>query len=744
MKKEQRQPPRRTFLKQSGILLATFNLFNAGATAQVTPSTLPGSLSNNPSLDGWIRIQANERILIFTGKCELGQGILTAIAQMAADELDVAYERIDIVSADTSLTPDEGMTAGSQSVEYGGIAVRYACAEARSLLLAAAAQKLNTTTDLLKVTNGVITNGQSQVTYWELSPQINLKRKATASAKPKPASEHRIMGQSIARRDLPAKLTGQAIYIQDLRLPEMVFGRVIRPPSYRAKLESLDESSVKNMPGVLAVVRDGNFLAVAAKREEQAIKAAKALRALATWSQSPDLPPSGAALFAHMKSQPSEDSVIKTVQSPNTPKNTKQFQAEYTRPFQAHASIGPSCAVAQYKAGQYTVWTHTQGVFPLRNDLAKVLRTPIENITCVHTQGPGCYGHNGMDDVACDAALLSRATQGRPVQIQWMREDEFAWEPYGSAMAIQMKAQIDDNNTIVAWHHETWSHPHSTRPMTDPSGSFLLAGWHLDNPVPIGKTKNSPQPAGAADRNAVPLYDFANQKILLHYLPKMPLRTSALRTLGAYANVFALESFIDELAIATNEDPIAFRLKHLKNPRARALIEWVADKAKWQPNKNPKLKNHGRGFAFAQYKNLACYCAIVADVEVFPQTGQVKVHEVICGVDAGLVINPDGLINQIEGGIIQSSSWTLKEQVRFDAQKITTHTWADYPILTFKEVPKIQVHLLHRSEEKSLGVGEGSQGPTVAAIANALAHATGKRFRNLPFSPEKIKMVLAT
>ncbi len=731
---------RRKFLKQSGVIVASFSLAGPAAIAQQTRAPLPGGLNNNRMLDGWIRINANGRVTVHTGKCEIGQGILTALAQIAADELDVTYERIDMVSADTARTPNEGMTAGSLSVEGSGTALRFACAEVRGMLLAAAAQKLNIAVDKLTVADGAISASPTRLTYWDLAKDLNLKREATAAAKPKPASQHKVIGKSVPRRDLPAKVTGGAAFVQDMRLPGMLFGRVVRPPSYRAQLVSLDEAAAKAMPGVVAVMRDGNFIAVAAAREEQAIKAAALLRTSAKWNETPDLPPSGAALYEHLKKMPSRDSVIKTVTPTNantTGGKVTSVEAEYTRPFQAHGSIGPSCAVAQLKDGKYTVWTHSQGVFPLRTDLAKALKTPIANVTCTHVEGSGCYGHNGADDVACDAALLARATNGRPVKLQWMREDEFGWEPYGSAMVMKMQAHLDDSGHIVNWQHETWSHPHSTRPTSNPAGSFVLGGWHLADPVPAAVPNNSPQPSGAADRNAVPLYDFPRQNILLHYLTDMPVRTSALRTLGAYSNVFALESFIDEAALAAGVDPVEFRLRHMKNPRARAVIELAAQKSNWKPNSKGNGSS-GRGIAFAQYKNLAAYCAVVADVTV-DRNGNVKVTRVVSTVDAGLAVNPDGIINQIEGGIIQSASWTLKEQVKFDRQRITTRSWADYPIFTFNDVPAVEVHIINMPNERSLGVGEGSQGPTVAAIANAIANATGKRARDLPFTPDKIR-----
>jgi len=734
---------RRNFLKTAGAIVVGFSWSVPGVLAQqASPARLPGSLNNNRMLDGWLRINADGTVTVFTGKCELGQGILTALAQIASDELDVAYERIEMVSADTARTPDEGMTAGSQSVENSGTALRYACAEARQILLGLAAAKLGASADRLTVSDGTISGGSGKVTYAELAREANLKREATAQVKPKPATQHKMIGKSVQRRDIPSKVTGGRSYVQDMRLPGMVFGRVVRPPSFRAQLVSFDESAIKAMPGVVAVVRDGNFLGVAAEREEQVIKAAQALRASAKWNESPDLPPSAPELFEHLQKMRSQDSVVnqKVAAAPAGGK-VVTHDATYTRPYQAHATMGPSCAVAQVRDGKYQVWTHSQGVFPLRSEINKVLGVPIANITCTHVEGAGCYGHNGADDVALDAILVARATGGRPVKLQWMRDDEFSWEPYGSAMVMKMRARLDESGSIVDWRHEVWSHPHSTRPISNP-GCNLLAGWHLAKPVAAAPSPNIPQPAGGADRNAVPSYEFPSQQIVLHYITDIPIRTSALRTLGAYANVFALESFMDELAVAAGADPVEFRLRHMKDPRARAVIETCAQKAGWKPGQKGD-GSHGRGFAFSRYKNLACYVAVVADVEVDRRTGKVRVTKAVSAVDAGLIVNPDGLISQIEGGIIQSASWTLKEHVAFDRQRITTRSWADYPILTFPEVPAVEVHLINRPDERSLGTGEGSQGPAVAAIANAFFNATGVRMRDLPFAPQRVKTALA-
>jgi CO/xanthine dehydrogenase Mo-binding subunit len=377
----------------------------------------------------------------------------------------------------------------------------------------------------------------------------------------------------------------------------------------------------------------------------------------------------------------------------------------------------------------------------LRTELVKVLKMPAAAIRCVHVEGSGCYGHNGADDVAADAALLARAVPGRPVRLQWMRDDEFGWEPYGPAMVMRAKAALGGDGKIADWEYEVWSNSHSTRPEST-DGTNVLAGWYLAEPQKMGPPTSPPQPAGGGDRNAIPLYDFPNQRVIHHFVQDMPIRVSALRTLGAYANVFALESFMDELAAAAGADPIAFRLAHLKDPRARAVIEAVAKKAGWKGGEKGD-GTRGRGIGFAKYKNLACYVAVVAEVAVDRATGMVSVPQTWAAVDSGLIINPDGLTSQIEGGIVQSVSWTLKEEVRFDKSGILARDWASYPILTMPEAPKVEIELINRPDERPLGSGEGSQGPAVAAVANAFANATGKRVRDLPLNPARVKAALA-
>jgi nicotinate dehydrogenase subunit B len=731
---------RRDFLKTGGALVIGFSLAPAAGFGQERPR-LPGSLNGNRRLDAWIAIDPSGKVTIFTGKIELGQGIGTALSQIAADELDVTLARIDVVHGDTARTPNEGQTAGSLSIEQSGTALRFACAEARDLLVSAAATNLGVAAADLKVTDGTITApGGASVTYGDLAGTVDFKREASAKVAPK-SGGYTWVGKSVARRDIPVKFTGGAAYVQDVRLPGMVFGRVVRPPSPGAQLVSVDETRVKAMPGVVAVVRDGSFLAVAAAREEQAVRARDALKQSARWKETASLEPSGDALYKHLMAAPAPAQTVVDKTSATAAAPVTSLEALYTRPYQAHASMGPSCAVAQWQDGKLTVWTHSQGVFPLRADLAKALAIDAKQIRCIHAEGAGCYGHNGADDVALDAALVARATSGKPVKLQWMRDDEFQWEPYGSAMVMKLSGGLDAQGNVVAWTHELWSHPHNARPGSS-AGVSLLAGRYLAKPLDPGPLVDVPQPTGGSDRNAVPLYEFGNVKMVKHFIAEAPLRTSALRTLGGYANVFALESFVDEMAAAAGVDPVEFRLRHTRDARARAVIEAAAQRAGWRAGARGDGAS-GRGFAFSRYKNLACYCATVAEVEVDRKSGRVRVSKVVAAVDAGQIVNPDGVVNQIEGGIIQSASWTLKESVRFDRTRVTTRSWGEYPILRFDEVPEVQVFLLDRPTERFLGVGEGSQGPAAAAIANAIAHATGKRLRALPFTPERVKLALA-
>lgn len=735
---------RRHFGQVVGSLIISFSLAPRLAAAADAPH-LPGSLNNNRMLDAWLRIEADGSATIFPGKVELGQGAVTALVQIAAEELDLPFHRVRPAPTETGASPDEGVTSGSQSMENGGTALRFACAEARAILLDRAAAKLGVAAAQLKTENGfVLAPKGKRVGYGELVAGDMFHKEASAKVAPKNPAQYRIVGTPVPRRDIPAKVTGGAAYVHDMRLPGMLFGRVARPPSYRAILTDIDQGTVAAMPGVVAVVVNGDFLGVVAAREEQAIAARSALIKSAKWHEALDLPDAD-KIHDWLKQAKLEDNIISS-KTTDAPEAAKRLEASYTRPFLAHAPIGPSCAIAQFHApDRVQIWSHTQGIYPLRQDLAKALDMPQAAITVTYVEGSGCYGQDSADDVALDAALLARAAGGRPVKLQLMRDDEFAWEPYGSAMISNARAALSTDGRIVDWQYELWSNTHSTRPGA-PDGVNLLAAWYYENPKQAAPPRGLPQPAGGGDRNALPLYDFPNQKVTNHLVVDMPLRVSALRTLGAYHNVFALESFMDELALAAGADAVEFRLRHLKDPRAKAVIAAAAKKAGWQPGTNLAQGNsamRGRGIGFAKYKNLATYVAVIADVAVDAKTGVIGVARLIAVADAGLIINPNGLANQIEGACVQSTSWTLHEQVSFDHQRVTSRDWTGYPILTFPEVPEIEVTLLDHPAEEALGAGEAAQGPTAAAIANAVANATGCRIRDLPLSAERVKHALA-
>lgn len=697
---------------------------------------LPGSLETNRALDRWLTINSDGTVTVRPGKVEIGQGILTALIQMVAEELDVAPQRIRLIPAATTLSPDEGITSGSRSIQESGIALRFAAAEARELLLARAAQKLGATLEQLTVADGTVTaRTGGTVTYWELADGTLLRRDASAEAATKEVGEYRVVGRSLPRIDIPGKVLGDPVYVHDLELPGMLHARVVRPPGPGMKLGSVETSEIESLPGVVGIVRDGSFLAVVAEREEHAIRAARRLARLAQWHGGGALPASGDPRY--LLDGDAEHEVISEKGDAGSA-GSATLSAEYTRPHIAHASLGPSCAVAECRDGRYKVWTHSQGIFPLRGDLARVLEVAQDDIAVTHMEGAGCYGHNGADDVACDAVLIARAQPGHPVRVQWTREDEFSWEPYGSPMVVRLQGTLDTEGRITSWTHELWSHAHSTRP-GGKGGVNLLAAWHLERPVQAAQPGNPPLPAGGSHRNAIPLYDFPNQRVTNHLVRSAPLRASALRSLGAHANVFAIESFMDELAAAAGADPVQFRLRHLKDARARAVIEKVAELASWRAGEQGGGER-GRGIGFARYKNLGCYVAVIVEVAA---AETLKVERAWAAVDVGQVINPDGVVNQIEGGIVQTVSWTLKERVLFDRERVTSRNWDDYPILTFNEVPEVRVALIDRPELPPLGAGEGVQGPTAGAIGNAIFNALKVRLRDMPFTRERLISALS-
>ena len=725
---ERLTPSRRTFLLGGGALIVSFSLPSRLAAAQQpADEQLPGSLQRDPRLDSWIRIDERGTITVFTGKCELGQGIKTALIQVAAEELAVAPESIHLVTADTALTPNEGYTAGSHSMQDSGTAIRHAAAQARALLIGTAAERLDLPRERLKAQDGaVVAHDGRRLGFGALVKEKLLHVAAAGRSNLTDAAHYRVIGTSVQRVDIPGKVSGGPAFVHDLRLPGMLHARVVRPPSYHARLLRLDTTRIVSLPGVRAVHRDGNYLAVIAEREYQAVAAMRALAAAATWNETPTLPEPD-RLFDWLASQPAEQ--VSVVGGSGGPAAGAQFlEATYRRAYQMHGSIGPSCAVAQFENGQLTVWTHSQGVFPLRAAIAQLVQLPAERIRCIQVDGSGCYGHNGADDAAADAALLAMALPGRPLRLQWMREQEHAWEPYGSAMITRVRAALAPEGHITTWDYSVRSCTHATR--AGPAGNLLPARL-LAHPSALPPPRPLPLPEGGGHRNAAPLYSIPDMRVAYEFVPAMPLRVSALRSLGAYMNVFSIESFMDELAQAAKSDPVEFRLRHLEDPRARAVIEAAAERFGWSDYQ--RRQDQGRGFAFARYKNLAAYLALAAEVEVDRKPGHVRLKRVVAAVDCGEAVNPDGIQNQIQGGILQSASWTLHERVAFDRTRITSRDWNSYPILRFTEIPdEVQVYVLNQPGTPFLGTGEAAQGPTAAALANATADATGIRLRDIP------------
>ena len=685
-------------------------------------------------------MNANQTVTLLVGKVELGQGILTAVTQICADELDIDFKRVHVISGDTALVPNEGVTAGSFSMPYCATAVQYASAEVRAILLGLAAEHLKQPAAHLSVKDGKIfaANGAS-VTYWDLVIGESLNREATGTIKPKPSSAHQYIGQSIQRPDLASKMMGESKFVQEHHPAGMVFGHLVRPPTYVAKLISVNTAHVQKMPGVIKVVRNGSFLGVIAKREEQALAAAQALNASAKWQVEKKLP-THEGIFDWLKST-KPNKVIETKNQTRAvgESPSKTVEATYYRPYHMHGSIGTSAAMATLGAeGVLTIQTHSQSVFQTGEAIAKMLGLPIDKVRMQHTQGSGCYGHNMADDAAADAALLAMQVPGQSVRLQYSREQEHAWEPYGSAMVMKTKASLDSQGNVLDWDFTLWSTPHGTRPSGQPGN--LLSAAYLEKPFAMPKPVNGGGPNYAAERNAIALYDFPGHNVTTHFITEMPLRVSSTRGLGAYANIFAIESFIDELAHATGTDPVEYRLRFLKDERARDAIVKAAEKFGWSQWR--KTPGRGRGIGFAKYKNIAGYCAVALEVEVNRQNGRIRVLRAVASADCGHMVNPDGVSNQIEGGLIQSLSWTLKEEVQMDKTRVLSKDWNSYPILTFSEVPPVDIVLIDRPGQPFLGTGEASQGPTGAALANAVFDATGVRFRTLPLTPARVLQAL--
>jgi CO/xanthine dehydrogenase Mo-binding subunit len=693
---------------------------------------LPGPLRDNPHLDRWVSFPVPGKITISTGRVEFGQGVLTAMAQIAADELDVSMARITVRSGDTEITPNEGYTAGSMSMQFGGVAMRQACADVRALFLETAANVFGCSPGDLTVHDGsILRDGASTgQDYWTLQSAVDLAVDATGSGIRKPPTAFKTIGKSSARLDLPAKVFGEPIFIHDLKFDGMVHARVVRQPNRGATIVSVDEAAIKRAAkGEIEFIRHGNFLAIVGDDETAVESAGTAAPNHVAW-QNVEAPTPTQQEANWLLQRPSLDKTI----GPPEPSDTKgheRYEATYTKAHLAHASIAPSCGLAEYRDGHLTVWTHCQGVFPLRGALARTLKLEPSAITVHHVQGAGCYGHNGADDAAADAAIIAMQMPGTPIRVRWRREEEFVYEPKGPAMVVKVRALLDEAGKPTDWTAEIWSGTHNGRPG---GGNPLLGGEALPDPPPLPPPSDVPEAnGGGATRNAEPLYDFPAKRIIHHLVPETPVRVSSLRGLGAMPNVFALECCIDELAERAGQDPLAYRLSITADPRARAVIEKAAAMANWKPG-TPAGSGRGRGFAFSRYKNRAGYAAVVVDLEA---DETVRLRHVWCAADAGLVVNPDGVINQLEGGIIQSASWVLKEQVRFD-NGISSIDWETYPVLKFSDVPEIDIALIDGGDEIPLGVGEVSAGPTAAAIGNAASHALGVRIRDLPLTRERI------
>jgi CO/xanthine dehydrogenase Mo-binding subunit len=723
---------RREFLKGTGVLVVGFSIGGARMLEGFTNVHAPQSAPSAGQLDSWLAIGADDSITVFCGKVELGTGVSTALRQIVAEELDVPFERITWIQGDSDRTVDQGSTVGSQSVKRGGAQLRQAAAEARAALVELAAAKLGAPAASLVVADGAIAvRGAAgrKARFGELIGGKRFERAVTGSAPTKSPRDYQVVGKPIRRAELPAKMTGRHTYVHDVRVDGMLHARVVRPASIGARLSSVDDGGLREIPGA-RVVRKGDFLAVVADREDDAIRGAGAIRAV--WSESATLPDM-ASLHESLMKIPATDRVV--TDAGDVPAKIagahRTVRARYTWPFQMHASIGPSCAVADVKGNAATVWSSTQGAHTLKGAIAHLLGMEPDAVHVIWTEGSGCYGHNGSDDAAADAALISQLV-GRPVRVQWMRADEHGWEPKGAAMIMDVSGGVDEDGRIAGWDYAVWTPTHSSRPSAQSAASFIAAQL-------TGTTPSSRGSLGG-ERNARHTYMVPATRVVAHLLQSAPLRTSSLRGLGSPQNSFANESFMDELAAAARADPVEFRLRHLTDPRAIAVVNAAARLAKWE-RRAPRAPaagavggvSTGRGFAFVQYEGTEAYVAAAVDVEVDPAAHAVRVKRVCVAHDCGLIVNPDGLRNQIEGNVIQGISRTLKEVVTFDHSRVTSLDWRSYPILTFAEAPdSIDIELIDHPEAPSVGAGEAATSPMPGAIANAIYDATGVRLRSAP------------
>jgi len=732
------KPNRRTVLKGGGALVVSFSFASqmvGEASAQAAGSAKPLTLTE---VDSYLAIDAKGMCTVYSGKVDLGTGTDTALRQMAAEELDLPLRRINLVTGDTMLTPDQGTTWGSLTIQSGGIQIRQASAAAKAALLEEAAKRLNVKKEELTVADGVISGGGKRVTYGELIGGKNFSIKLDPK-QPVPTKDPKtftVVGKSVPRVDIPGKATGTFTYMQDFRVPGMLHGRVARPPAMEAKLESVDETSIKNIRGA-RVIRQGNFLAVVAANEWAAIKGAQQVKA--TWSKWEGLPEQ-AKLYEHVRAtKVAKDEVTSNVGNAAEAlgQGAKKLDATYDFAIHTHGSIGPSCAVAEFKDGQLTSWSASQATHNLRRQLAQMFAMPVENVRCIYHEGSGCYGSNGHEDAAADAALLAKAT-GKPVRVQWSRADEHGWDPKGPPTLIDLRAALDGTGNVTAWESEFFI-PQSAGGFNVPLVAATLAEMPYDRHIAPGNIiRNSDIP-----------YKFANIKTVCHRLESTPFTPSWIRTPGRMQNTYANECFMDELAAAGGVDPIDFRVKYLDpaDKRGIEVIERLVTLAKWDKRPSPKGGQSGdvvkgRGISYVKYELVRTYVGVVAEVEVNRSTGAIKVPKFYIVHDCGQIINPDGLKNQLEGNIIQTVSRTLIEELKFDRSTVTSLDWASYPILTFPDVPEIVMELIDRPTMPPWGAGEPSAAVVPSAISNAVFDATGVRLRSIPYTPEKVKAAM--
>ncbi|MFO1328260.1 MAG: molybdopterin cofactor-binding domain-containing protein [Rubrivivax sp.] len=703
---------------------------------------LPGSLHANRRLGQWLGFGADGRVLVRTGKVELGQGLLTALQLIAAEELDLPLSQVQVLSASTAEGPDEGVTSGSLSVQDSGGALRQACAELRALALQAAAARNGVPVDTLTVRDGRLHDAQHHDLggYADLLQGTDLMAiECSGVPRPKPSAAHRLLGgrAGAPRLDLADKVFGRARFIHDLRPPGLRHARVLHPPTLDALPGEGLATALATLPAGVTGWVDGRWIALVADSERAVDGAAERLASTVDWQAGAQLPDEH-GLHAFLTTAPTQDTVVAERGDAPWPAANEPglvHEAVYLKPYLAHASIGPSCALAQWDGAQLQVWTHSQGIHNLRDDLARALSLAREAIVVRHVEGAGCYGHNGADDVALDAALVALRCTGAPVRVLWSRAAELAHSPSGPAQRVALRARLDADGRLTHWQHEHWSNGYSTRPGRAATPA-LLAAAEREQATPLPLAVNAPMAAGGgAERNAVPAYRVPQLQVRQHRLTVMPLRTSAMRALGAYANVFAIESFVDELARARGEDPLAFRRRHLDDPRALAVLDAVTTRSRWWGGRAAEPEGIGHGLAWARYKNTGAWCAVIARVQV---SDRVRALALDLAVDVGQVVDLDGVVNQFEGGAIQATSWTLLERLRFDRQRITSVDWPGYPVLRFADVPEVTVHVLDRPEQPPLGAGEAAQGPVAAALANAVHDALGVRVRELPLDADAL------